>query len=148
MNAALQIAQQNYDRALPLEDDGFLETAEGQDWVERSTVKLMAGRNVIKPNPWGRDGVLIDEFKLVEKVAEHLAELPNDHFAVERILIELMRRAHKDDELYRLASEALGVDEGECRVVQDLALELLSPVAEEYAEAVRADDKAQSECGF
>lgn len=148
MNAALQIAQQNYDRALPPEDDGFLETAEGQEWVERSTAKLMAGRNVIKPNPWGHDGVLIDEFKLVEKVAEHLAELPNDHFAVERILMELMRRAHKDDALYRLASEALGVEEGECRVVQDLALELLSPVAEEYAEAVRADDKAQSECGF
>jgi hypothetical protein len=148
MNAALQIAQQNYDRALPPEDDGFLETAEGQDWVERSTAKLMIGKPVTKPNPFGRDQILVLDQHLVESVANHLSANSDDGYAVERILIEIMRRAHKDDALYRLASEALGVADGECRVVQDLALELLSPVAEEYAEAVRADDKAQSECGF
>lgn len=145
---ALRKLQQRWDDMLPEEDDAFLETGEGREWLDKSTAKLMSRRNVMKPNPWGREEVLIDEFKLVEKIAEHLAELPGDHFAVERILIEIMRRAHKDDALYQLASEALGVEEGECRVVQDLALELLSPVAEEYAEALRADDKAQSECGF
>ena len=145
---ALRKLQQRFDDTLPEEDGEFLETTAGQEWLEKSTDKLMAGRAVMKPNPFGRDGVLVIGQHLVESVANHLSANAVDGYAIERILIEVMRRGHKDDVLYQLAAEALGVDEGECRIVQDLALEILAPVAEEYAEAARADDKAQSECGF
>ncbi|WP_341519875.1 hypothetical protein AABC73_15095 [Pseudomonas sp. G.S.17] len=146
--SALRKLQQRWDDMLPEEDGDFLESTAGKEWLEKSTARLMSGRDVMKPNPFGRDGVLVISQHLVESVANHLSANGGDNYAIERILIEVMRRAHKDDVLYQLASEALGVDEGECRVVQDLALEILSPLAEEYADAARDDDKAQSECGF
>jgi len=127
MNAALQIAQLNYDRALPPEDDDTAET----EWIENGVEQLLLGADVRwKRRLEGRKSVTADDFR--GHVNQHLVdrqragEDQRDAFA-DLVLNAMRGVADKESASYLL---------GTAQTLHDLAVELLSPHAADGVEAL------------
>lgn len=130
MNAALQIAQQNYDRALPLEDDDTAET----EWIENGVEQLLLGADVRwKRRLEGTKSVTADDFH--GHVQQHLinrqvaGEDQCDAFA-DLVLSAMRGVADKASASYLL---------GTAQALRDLAVELLSPHSADGVEALREE---------
>ncbi|WP_458717033.1 hypothetical protein [Pseudomonas gregormendelii] len=67
---------------------------------------------------------------------------------IEKILIEIIRRGHADDPLYKWAVSALGPHQGEGTVIHALADALVESKVEQYIEAKRESDQAERVSGF
>jgi hypothetical protein len=143
MNTAMQIAQLSYDNRLPPEDDGFLETEEGQEWLTASVDDLLNRRDIKAPNAIGKEKMLVSVGQLNEAVDDHMSSRIDPGRCVAQILIALIRRG-ADSSLYGLAVRAVG---GE-KVVTELARSLLADRANEYRDAKRESDRIERECGF
>jgi hypothetical protein len=135
MNAALQLAQQNYDRALPPEDDDTAET----EWIENGVEQLLLGADVRwKRRFEGAKSVTADDFR--DRVQCHLVDRQKegedqcDAFA-DLVLSAMRGVADKASASYLL---------GTAQALRDLAVELLSPHAADGVEALleEAEDDA------
>jgi hypothetical protein len=141
MNAAAQLA---YDNRLPEpEDEGFLDTEAGQQWLKDSATDLIQRRDVTAPNALGRDQVLISKHRLEMALGEHMQCRLDPTNCVEQILIAVIRKG-PDSSLYGLAVRAVGGP----NVVADIAERLIAPKADEYLAAKLASDRVERECGF
>jgi hypothetical protein len=130
MNAALQIAQQNYDRALPPEDDDAAITR----WIDDGVEQLLLGADVRwKRRLEGTKSVTADDFR--GHVQQHLinrqiaGEDQCDAFA-DLVLNAMRRYADKTSATYLL---------GTAQTLRDLAEELLAPHAADGVEALREE---------
>ena len=143
MNAALQIAQLNYDRALPPQDD---EDPAVVEWIERNANRLMD----CEPVTWGykksdKGQVTADEF--VMAVQEHLTsrqidgEDKRDAFA--RLVIANLVWGHRidgrDQAQYLMGSKS---------ALKDIAVRLIQPHAAKAVELDREWMADAEECGF
>jgi hypothetical protein len=136
-------AQLNYDHALPLQADDYLETTDGQQWLTEAIDDLMHRRNITAPNAVGKDRLLVSYNRLTDILFDHLASRVDPAHCIEQILIELMRRGETEN-LHHLAVRAIG---GET-VISDLATVLLSRCANNYRDARRESDRIEAQCGF
>ncbi|MEB0226289.1 hypothetical protein [Pseudomonas sp. 10S4] len=128
----------------PIPEDDFLETQAGQDWLAESVNDLLSRRDVEAPNPVGRSVVLVNADQLPEALADHMAAQRDPDHCIEKILIELVKRAD-DSLLHRWAVRAVG---GDPLTVRSMAVGLIAEHANEYRDAKRESDRLEQECGF
>lgn len=141
MNAAAQLA---YDNRLPEPDDeGFLGTEAGQQWLKDSAADLIQRRDVTAPNALGRARVLVSKHRLEMALGEHMQCRLDPTNCVEQILIAVIRKG-PDSSLYGLAVRAVGGP----NVVADIAECLVAPKADAYLAAKLESDRVEQECGF
>jgi len=149
MNAALKICQARYDAQLPPEDDeASIDEQDLAEWKLTAVEALMDQGSAFAPNPWGRDRELVRHDDLVRSLVTHMEAQLDQECGVEKILIEIVRRGHTDDRLYKWAIAALGPHQGEGTVIHKLAAALVESKADEYIEAKRESEDAERRCGF
>lgn len=149
MNAALKSCQARYDAQLPPEDDEApIDEQDLAEWKCEAIEDLIDQGSAFAPNPWGRDRELVKHDDLVRSVVTHMEAQLDQECGVEKILIEIVRRGHADDQLYKWAISALGPHEGDGTVIHDLAGALVESRADDYIAAKRVSDDAERRCGF
>lgn len=147
--SALRKCQEHYDSMLPPEDEDLpIDEQDLAEWKSAAIEDLMDQGSAFAPNPWGRDRELVKHDDLVRSVVTHMEAQLDQECGIEKILIEIVRRGHTDDRLYKWAIAALGPHEGEGTVIHDLAAELVESKADEYIEAKRESDDAERRIGF
>lgn len=141
MNAAAQLA---YDNRLPEPDDEcFLATEAGQQWLKDSAADLIGRRDVTAPTPVGRARVLVSKHRLEMALGEHMQCRLDPANCVEQILIAVIRNG-PDSSLYGLAVRAVGG----AHIVADIAERLIAPKADEYLAAKIENELFERECTF
>lgn len=141
MNAAAQLA---YDNRLPEPDDeGFLDTEAGQQWLKDSAADLVQRRDVTAPTPAGRAKILICKQRLEIALGEHMQCRVDPTNCVEQILIAVIGCGPASS-LYSLAVRAVGGP----NVVSDIAERLIAPKADEYLAAKIENELFERECTF
>jgi hypothetical protein len=141
MNAAAQLA---YDNRLPEPDnEGFLGTEAGQQWLKDSAADLIGRRDVTAPTAVGRARVLVSKHRLEMALGEHMQCRLDPTNCVEQILIAVIA-VGLGHPLFMLAARAVGG----ANVVADIAERLVAPKADEYLAAKIESDRVERECGF
>jgi hypothetical protein len=149
MQAALRACQSRYDNMLPQEDDEApVDEQDVAEWKKAAIEDVMHQGSAFAPNPWGRERELVRHKDLVRSVVTHMEAQLDQECGIEKILIEIVRRGHKDDHLYQWAVSALGPHVGEGTVIHDLADALVESKVEQYIEAKRECARVELECGF
>ncbi|WP_416425624.1 hypothetical protein RAM80_07675 [Pseudomonas sp. App30] len=128
---------------IPQEEESFLESQAGQEWLAEAADDLLHRRNVEAPNAVGKPKVLVSFNRLTEALAEHNATQLDAGRCVEQILIAIFA-VGPGHPLFMLAARAVG---GES-VVPDLAYNLAAPHADTYRDAAREVARIEQECGF
>lgn len=141
MNAAAQLA---YDNRLPEPDDeSFLGTEAGQQWLKDSAADLIGRRDVTAPTPVGRARVLVSKHRLEIALGEHMQCRLDPANCVEQILIAVIAVGPGHPQ-FMLAARAVGG----LNVVSDIAERLIAPKADEYLAAKIENELFERECTF
>ncbi len=147
--SALRECQEHYDNMLPPEDEEApVDEQDVTEWKKSAIEGVMHQGSAFAPNPWGRERELVRYKDLVRSVTTHMEAQLDQECGIEKILIEIVRRGHTDDHLYKWAVSALGPHEGEGTVIHDLADALVESKVGEYIEAKREFDHAERVSGF
>jgi hypothetical protein len=142
-------AQARWDAMTPDDDAPDLrESVDVNAWIETGIEALMDQGDVCIPGVYGRDRPVVKHPHLVNAVVDHMSAQMDQERGVEHILIEIIRRGHKDDCLYKWALRALGPYEGNQTVIHDMAHKLVDAHADEYAEAEADRMAMEREVGF
>ncbi len=128
---------------IPQDEESFLESQAGQEWLAEAADDLLHRRNVEAPNAVGKPKVLVSFNRLTEALAEHNATQLDAGRCVEQILIAIIADG-PGTSLYHLAVRAIGGP----AVVGDLARDLAAPHADTYRDAAREAARIEQECGF
>ncbi|EXF96274.1 hypothetical protein HK44_020415 [Pseudomonas fluorescens HK44] len=149
MQEALRDCQARYDNMLPPEDEEApVDEQDVAEWKKAAIEDLMDQGSAYAPNPWGRERELVRHKDLVRSVVTHMEAQLDQECGIEKILIEIVRRGHTDDHLYKWAVSALGPHQGEGTVIHALADALVESKVDEYIEAKREADHEKRRCGF
>jgi len=147
MNAFAR-AQWHWDDMLPDDPPDFRERVDVDDWLQSGIESLFDQGNVTIPNAYGRSKVVATHDEFVSRVVDHLAAQQDRTYAVELILIEIIKRGFKRDRLYQLAVQALGAADGFDTAIHAIATNLLDPHVEAYVEAEADCLALEARCGF
>lgn len=146
---ALTRAQFHWDAMLPA-DDGpdYREKVDTEEWLKTGIEALLSEGDVTIPYAYGKPKVVATHAQLVAKVVDHLAAQQDRTYAVELILIEIIKRGFKRDRLYQLAVQALGAADGFDTAIHAIAAGMLEPHVEAFIEAEADCLAIEARCGF
>lgn len=145
---ALTRAQWHWDALTPDDPPDFRERVDVDDWLASGIEALLNQGDVTIPNAYGRPKVVATHAQLISGVVDHLAAQQGRTYAVELILIEIIKRGFKRDRLYQLAVQVLGAADGFDSAIHAIAAGLLDPHVEAYVEAEADCLALEARCGF
>lgn len=127
MNAALRLAQLEYDHRLPVDLDDSAE----REWIDNATEQLMLGADVeFKRRLHSRQGVTYEQFAVAvdEFVMGQLAGSDVSNSVLGRLVLSAKRKASSD--ACSAAKEALKSPDPD-EALREIAVKLLKPLAKD-----------------
>ncbi|WP_288078987.1 hypothetical protein [Pseudomonas sp.] len=131
MNAALQIAQLEYDNRLPVE---MSDPAE-QEWIENGVEELMRGGDV-QFKRFGRQAQGVTYERFATAVDEFAADQDSSRSVIGRLILAARRKS--SSEAASAANEALNSPDPD-EALREIARDLLRPLARDGAIAEQED---------